>query len=168
MRRDSQGRFTSDLRTADDYRSAVERGDVSRDYGLRIARGLERSGTQQATPEIRAFLRGHRGEFEGRLDRASEDVDRQTSYFVDQVEERLGFSREDILDNDDFREAFESAFGYDPVDGPPADFDPVGQGFHESRGFFYENPKAYAEFLSDWLDYDHDEIDYWLGYEDTA
>lgn len=80
--------------------------------------------------------------------------------------EYSGVSSEDLLDDWGFRSDFEDAFGYDPADGPPADFD-AGE-YHEARGVVYLSGHDYAEFMADWLGYSHDEIDYWLGYEDTT
>lgn len=65
-------------------------------------------------------------------------------------------------DDREFDEYDEEVDDFDSSEYPTSGYDQL----HEAHGFFWESSRDYAEFLADYLGYDHDEIDYWLGYTD--
>jgi hypothetical protein len=86
-------------------------------------------------------------------DQGSDSWADQFDWFSEHVSEITGIPEDVLRERDDFLEDYERAFGLE-------------QGDMALHGFTWDDPKAYAEFLADWMDYEHDDIDYWLGYSD--
>lgn len=64
----------------------------------------------------------------------------------------MGLDREELRDDDQFNADYEAAFGLE-------------QGDYSFGGFTFADTHEYAEFLADWMDYSHDDIDDALGYD---
>lgn len=87
----------------------------------------------------------------GDPDQGAASWDAQYEHFLEQVSEHFGMDANELRNDDAYNEDYEAAFGLETGD-------------NHLHGFDFSDPKEYAEFLADWLEYDHDEIDYWLGY----
>lgn len=83
----------------------------------------------------------------------SDSWDSQFEDILDRVSDHWGLDPNELRNDDAYLADYEKAFGLE-------------QGENHLHGTTFDDPKEYAEFLSDWLDYDHDEIDYALGYDE--
>lgn len=86
-------------------------------------------------------------------DQGSDSWSDQYEYWLDKVSEETHIDRDELRDSDDYNASYEAAFGLE-------------QGEFAYDGITFDNPKEYAEFLADWLDYSHDDIDDALGYDE--
>lgn len=87
----------------------------------------------------------------GNEDNGSDSWTAQYESFLDQAAEVLGMSQDELRSDEGFNDDYEKAFGLE-------------QGDHHLHDLTWSDSNSYAQFMREWLDYDDNDIDYWLGY----